>query len=132
MKTLLLSLLLATSAFAGDMKLNLVSAEQVSQWQKDTQTKTYIFDANNKDTRTKEGVVPGAMLLPSHTQKDVVKALPAKNANPRLVFYCANEQCMASHAAAEHAIKAGYSSVYVMSDGIMGWNKKGFKAQKFN
>ena len=131
MKTLILSFLVMASAWAGDMKLNLVHAEQVSQWLKDTTSKTYIFDANGKDTRAKEGIVLGAQPLTSHDKFNISKELPADHSS-RLVFYCGNEKCMASHHAAERAIKAGYLSVYVMSDGIMGWKKKGFETQKLN
>jgi rhodanese-related sulfurtransferase len=32
---------------------------------------------------------------------------------------------MASHSAAREAVKLGYSKVYVMPDGILGWVKAG-------
>lgn len=83
-----------------------------------------IYDANNAQTRTDAGVVPGAKLLSSSSKFNVSKELPADKSKP-LVFYCANEQCMASHAAAKKAVKAGYSDVAVMSDGIYGWKKAG-------
>ncbi len=51
---------------------------------------TTIVDANGADTRRREGVVPGAVLLSDYKQYDVAKELPADRATP-LVFYCANE-----------------------------------------
>jgi rhodanese-related sulfurtransferase len=46
--------------------------------------------------------------------------LPADKARA-LVFYCANEQCGASHTAAEKARLAGYRDVRVLPAGIFGW-----------
>ena len=51
---------------------------------------TTIVDANGDDTRAREGVVPGAVLLSNYHTYDVEKELPADRATP-LVFYCANE-----------------------------------------
>lgn len=82
-----------------------------------------LFDANNKETRDKYGVIPGATLLKSY-KKVNAKLLGASKEKP-LVFYCANVQCMASHEAAEKAIKLGYKDVSVMVDGIMGWKEGG-------
>jgi rhodanese-related sulfurtransferase len=83
-----------------------------------------IYDANVPDTRTEYGIIPGAHLLPSADGYSVEQELPAdKNAD--LVFYCANPSCMASHEAARRAVKAGYTDVSVMVDGIMGWKDAG-------
>jgi rhodanese-related sulfurtransferase len=49
-----------------------------------------VLDANGDDTRAREGIVPGAVLLSSYKQYDVEKELPADKGTP-LVFYCANE-----------------------------------------
>ncbi len=83
-----------------------------------------VLDANNPDTRAKYGVVPGAVLLSNYKKYDLAKTLPADKTKS-LVFYCANTQCMASHAAAKRAAKAGFKNVSVMSDGIMGWAESG-------
>ena len=48
-----------------------------------------VFDANNKDTRAKYGVIPGAVLLSNYKKYRVKKVLPADK-NTALVFYCAN------------------------------------------
>jgi rhodanese-related sulfurtransferase len=52
--------------------------------------KATLLDANGGDTRAREGVVPGAVLLSDYKQYDVAKELPADKGTP-LVFYCANE-----------------------------------------
>ncbi len=84
-------------------------------------------DANGESTRKHEGVLPGAILL-SDYETFQLSELPADKARP-LVFYCANEDCSASHHAAARAITAGYQHVEVMSDGIAGWIKAGNKTQ---
>jgi rhodanese-related sulfurtransferase len=39
---------------------------------------------------------------------------------------------MASHAAARRAVKAGYTNVSVMSDGIVGWKEAGEKTASYH
>jgi rhodanese-related sulfurtransferase len=80
-------------------------------------------DANGSATRQRMGVIPGAILLGDN---DVLDNLPADK-NQRLVFYCANPACGASHEAAAKAILAGYTQVKVLPDGIAGWVKAGKK-----
>ena len=48
-----------------------------------------VLDANGVDFRTREGIIPGAVLLSSYAHYDVAKELPARKA-ARLVFYCAD------------------------------------------
>ena len=89
--------------------------------------KLYIYDANGEDTRKSEGVIKGAKLLSSHDEYDLAELPtdPAAKKNAKLVFYCGDFRCTASHTAAEHAIKAGFKDVAVLSDGIKGWKKNG-------
>lgn len=76
-----------------------------------------VFDANSPDTYA-EHHVPGATWV----DYDAVTAeqLPADH-EMQLVFYCGNEQCEASHVAANMAWDLGYSNVAVMGAGIQGW-----------
>lgn len=80
--------------------------------------KIHIFDANVPETRARFGIIPGATLLPSDNYN---LALLPTGKDLKLVFYCANTQCMASHEAARRAVAAGYTDVSVMVDGIAGW-----------
>jgi rhodanese-related sulfurtransferase len=82
-----------------------------------------IFDANNNEIRAKDGMVAGAKKLSSFN-KYALTELPQDKAT-MVVFYCYNEQCTASHDAADRASAAGYKNVKVMSDGIAGWKSKG-------
>lgn len=50
--------------------------------------KVYLFDANSPETRTKMGIVPGAVQLSMAHNYDL-KVLPADKKS-KLVFYCAN------------------------------------------
>ncbi len=84
--------------------------------------KVAVFDANSPGTREKFGVIPTAHLL-----KDTANCeaeLPADK-DAKLVFYCSNEMCSASHRAAKVAVKAGYSDVNILPPGIMGWVEAG-------
>ena len=51
--------------------------------------KPTLLDANGADFRTKEGIIPGAVLLSNYKSYDVAKELPPEKEAP-LVFYCAD------------------------------------------
>src|SRR6185312_12429426 len=121
MKTLLIALSLVVSIAAASAKENfqLIPWKNLAGWMHEKNAKVAIFDANNEATRKADGIIPGATLLPSH--KDYPLAVLPVDKSEKVVFYCANTKCMASHTAAQRASDAGYSHVYVMSDGIQGW-----------
>ena len=106
-----------------------VTVQEVASLTKEK--KATAVDANGEKTRSKEGVIPGAILLTSSSQFDPAKELPAKK-DSKLVFYCANNHCGASHAAANKAIEAGYTDVAVMPEGIAGWKAAGQPTNKPN
>jgi rhodanese-related sulfurtransferase len=117
----------APAAKAAEKTFKLVSVDDVAgkldAQKKDKKVAFAVFDANGKDTRQKEGVIPTAVLLPSASEYDLA-VLPKDKATP-VVFYCANEKCTASHTAAKRALGAGYNDVAVLSAGISGWVKAG-------
>ncbi len=81
------------------------------------ETNFFVFDNNQKE-RFDKGHVPGAKWVdPSAI---TAATLPADKA-ATLVFYCADPHCGACHIGAEAAIKLGYKNVYIMPEGIAGW-----------
>lgn len=80
-------------------------------------------DANRATVRDREGVIPGARLLSDARVYDL-RELPDDRA-ATLVFYCVNEQCTASHLAAERAVASGWQDVRVLPAGIAGWKGAG-------
>jgi rhodanese-related sulfurtransferase len=82
---------------------------------------TFIFDNNSKD-RYDKGHIPSAKWV----RPDEISAaiLPADK-RATLVFYCANEHCMACHSGAKVALGLGYTNVFIMPAGIAGWEKAG-------
>src|SRR5262249_4157837 len=88
----------------------------------------YVFDANDKTTRDKYGVIAGASTLTSARTYDLRELPPNKDA--KLVFYCGGPKCMSSHGAAERALAAGYTDVNVMPEGIKGWVDAGRPTSK--
>jgi len=124
---LLAALLLSSApgnAATADQGFKLIHVADLAQMLKDSSQPVHVLDANNADFRAREGVIPGATLLPESHDYDVAKVLPQDKAST-LVFYCANTKCMASHAAAERAVKAGYTHVDVLADGLQGWKQAG-------
>ena len=80
-----------------------------------------VFD-NNGQERYAQGHIPGARWV-GHDQV-TASVLPADRA-ARVVFYCHNEQCTACHTAARQAISLGYSNVFILPAGIVGWTTAG-------
>ena len=101
-----------------------VKSAEVASWLKQNPMQLHIFDANTDEVRAKNGIINGAKTLSSSSNYIVAQMLP-KDKNARLIFYCANEKCTASHKAAQRALEAGYKDVLVMTDGIEGWRKSG-------
>ena len=130
MKYLIAVLVVVMSVVAWADSFKKIHVKDLSQWLSKDSANVAIFDANNDKTRTKNGVIPGAKILSSYDSYDVAKELPADHAK-KLVFYCANTQCSASHEAAEKASTAGYTDVSVMVDGIEGWKKAGKTTQPY-
>jgi rhodanese-related sulfurtransferase len=120
---LVAALVLPALALAeGTEKFHMMTVPEVAQLLKEK--KVTPVDANNPETRAKFGVIPGATLLASFDKFDPSKDLPTDKSQ-KLVFYCANTRCMASHHAADKAIGAGYKDVNVLSAGIAGWKDAG-------
>ena len=84
-----------------------------------------VFD-NNSEARFAEGHLPGAIWA----RYDAVTPLLPADKERKLVFYCANERCTACHKAAQAAIAAGHTRVYIMPAGIRGWEAAGKAVQK--
>jgi len=104
----------------GPEKFKLIHADDLVGMLSTSSSHLQIYDANFPDTRMQFGVIDGAHLLSSYDNYNVAKELPSDK-DTRLVFYCYDKRCMASHFAARRAIAAGYKNVLVMSDGIVGW-----------
>ena len=85
-----------------------------------------VYDNNNQE-RFARGHVPGAKWVRASelSQSDL-----GANKGEKLVFYCANQQCGACHTAAKKAIALGFRNVYIMPDGIAGWEKAGKPVEK--
>jgi rhodanese-related sulfurtransferase len=117
-------LLVAAALAAHAEAFGTLSVEQVEQGIADKSL--FVFD-NNSPEQYAQGHVPTAKWIKFYDVN--ASDLPADRA-ARLVFYCANEQCLASHAGAKAAVKLGYTNVFVMPSGIMGWERAGKRIEK--
>jgi hypothetical protein len=75
---------------AADDRFSTVHVADVAALRAEGPDAVTLVDANGADFRTREGVIPGAVLLSSYGGYDVAAELPPRN-DARLVFYCANE-----------------------------------------
>jgi rhodanese-related sulfurtransferase len=101
------------------VKLKTLSVDEVAAKLNDP--KTFIFD-NNSVARYKAGHVPHAKWI---EPDEITAAVLPGDKTATLVFYCANEQCMACHSGAKAAMALGYANVYIMPAGIRGWERSG-------
>lgn len=124
------SLVLAKDTTVKTTSFRVIHVNDLEQMMKTDAANVHVFDANNEKTRMNDGLIPTAVTLDSSSHYAVTN-LPSDK-NSKLVFYCANTECTASHDAAKVAMKAGYPNVYVMVDGIQGWKKAGKPTQKFD
>ncbi len=124
-KILALAAIFNLSAFAAKEKYEIKNSKDIAKEWNNKSNRLYFFDANNAETRSKNGIVPGAILLESSKNYDT-KVLPTDK-KAKLVFYCANTKCTASDQAANRAVKAGFTQVAVMRDGITGWKEAGME-----
>jgi len=87
----------------------------------------YIYDVNDRQSYTETGHVPGARWLPFDfkSKSDLPRSKGAK-----LIFYCHNPICGASHLAADRALALGYRNVWRMPAGITGWMSAGLPVVK--
>ena len=112
----------AAAEAAAEEEIAEVSVSELAGWRADGQVQVAVFDANGPDTRKSVGTIPGAVMLDDYANcKD---QLPA-NREQKLVFYCYNEMCGASHAAAKVAVAGGFEQVFVLTAGIVGWKDAG-------
>jgi rhodanese-related sulfurtransferase len=107
--------------WAPSAELREATVADLVQWAK--ASSAVPVDANGQQLRASDGVIPGAVLLSSTSSYDL-KELPADK-SLRLVFYCANERCTASHQAARRALDHGHTNVAVMAAGLKGWKAAG-------
>jgi rhodanese-related sulfurtransferase len=109
----------ADESSAEAIELKTLTVDQVAARLGDPET--FIFDNNNKD-RYAKGHIPGAKWV--RPDEITAATLPADK-GATLVFYCANEHCRACHSGAKAALALGYSNVFIMPEGIAGWEKAG-------
>jgi len=81
----------------------------------------YVFD-NNRVSVFEEHHIPTAVNM--NPRDPDASVLPADK-NAKLVFYCMNTMCRASHKGANFAVEQGYPNTYVYGDGIEGWIEAG-------
>lgn len=116
--------------FANDL-FKIISIDALDSLIKSSSKNIHIYDANTESIRVNVGIIPGASLIDSATDYDVMLLLP-KEKNSALYFYCANTMCTSSDQAASRAIAAGYTNVSVLKEGVFGWKKAGKQIVQLN
>ena len=79
-----------------------------------------LVDANPGVIRDHFGSIPGSIQLGYEGEDALLIDLP-DDKDATLIFYSANETCPYAPRAAERAVSEGYSDVYILPAGIIGW-----------
>ena len=121
------SLLLAGLAFAGQAKVADISQTELQA--AIASKSAVILDVNGTDSY-KAGHIPGAIDYIAHKQQ--IASLLPKDKNALVVAYCGSPACHAYAAAADAAVKLGYTNVKHFAPGISGWKSSGAPVEKAN
>ena len=121
------SLLLAVAAFAATSKVADISHAELTA--AIAAKSTVILDVNGSDS-FKSGHIPGA--IDYIANKGKLAALLPADKNALVVAYCGSPSCHAYAAAADAAVKLGYTNVKHYAPGISGWIKSGAPTEKVN
>lgn len=98
----------------------LIKPEMIKQWM-DSGKKFSLVDLRNKEAFA-DGHIPGAINIPA--EEFTPKALKKLKARP-IVFYCWSEGTSRMVAR-----DVGRDDIFVLQDGIAGWQKLGYKIEK--
>jgi rhodanese-related sulfurtransferase len=117
------TLLLVATAHAGDIQdITIPELKQAL-----AAKKVVLIDANGTKS-WKEGHIAGAIDFKAN--QDKLASLLPKDKSTLIVAYCGGPKCMAYKAAAEAALKLGYTNVKHLPDGIKGWVKASEPTEK--
>jgi len=84
-----IALVFALVACGREEGFRLIHVDDLVALQKSADACVTVVDANGAEFRTREGIVPGAVLLSNYKTYEPAKELPARK-DARLVFYCAD------------------------------------------
>ena len=117
----------AATAGSEEIEVGELSVADLAGLLEDENAKVAVLDSNGDKTRKQFGKIPNATLLSDYKKFDKSELPREKDA--KLVFYCSNTQCGASHASAGVAMSEGYKDVNILPAGIMGWKEAGQKTE---
>ncbi len=90
----------------------------------DKNKNAFILDVRTPQERN-QGYIPGSVLIPIDTIERRLNEIPKSRP---VVVYCAVGS--RSRVVAQALSNSGYSEVYNMKDGVMGWYRSGFPIKK--
>lgn len=123
--TLIISLCLATFAWAGSSTFASISHEELTAAV--SEKNAVILDVNGTETY-QAGHIPGA--IDYLANKDNLESMLPADKNALIIAYCGNEKCGAYKKAANAAAKLGYTNIKHYAPGIAGWKKSGAPTEK--
>jgi len=112
---------------ANETKIDNITAETLKKMHDDS-AHFLLIDARRTEDFTKEHI-EGAISLPATDVNSKTLDEIAPDNKTKLVFYCQNLKCQASHIAASKALGAGYKYIYEFNGGIEAWKEHGYATE---
>ena len=116
---MLVALVNSPSLAANKTKIETITAETLKKML-DDQAKFVLIDARRDKDYNEEHIVSAVNLSATDVSSKTLEEIAPENTT-KLVFYCQNTKCQASHIAASKALGAGYKYLYEFSGGIEDW-----------
>jgi rhodanese-related sulfurtransferase len=117
--------LINSPAFAADKtEIETITAETLKKMIDDKASFVLIDARRDKDYNEEHIISAINVSATDISSKTLAEVAP--EVTTKLVFYCQNTKCQASHIAASKALGAGYKYLYEFSGGIEDWKKHGY------
>lgn len=87
-----------------------------------------LVDSRNPE-EYREAHIPGAVNIPQKNMDEMLGLLPSDK-DFQIIFYCNGVKCGKSRKGAQKAQKAGYTNVWVYSEGMPVWEEMGYSFYK--
>jgi sulfur-carrier protein adenylyltransferase/sulfurtransferase len=118
-----------TTSKTDNKKVMDINIDKLKQWY-DSNRSMIIVDSRSND------FFDGSLLPNAHrisyeaSDQEIQDALPSKTAV--IIIYCWSEECPASKYLAHRLHEMGYTTVYVLPEGIHAWMDKGYPVERID
>jgi|SRR5580658_2166535 membrane protein DedA with SNARE-associated domain/rhodanese-related sulfurtransferase len=107
--------------FFRELRMSRISVQELNRLQQETGTTLLLIDARPRASRTRDGMIPGAIAI-----ETLVQDTPLHGPGREVVVYCACPNEATAARVARRLIRMGYHPVRPLEGGIHAWQDAGF------